>query len=44
MVLVGVPGLGLSNNIPNMRGFRVNMTHEERMGRSQKQPVGHHAA
>jgi len=32
MVLVGVPGLGLSNNIPNMRGFRVNMTHEERMG------------
>ena len=32
MVLVGVPGLGLSNNIPNMRGFRVNMTHEERNG------------
>jgi pimeloyl-ACP methyl ester carboxylesterase len=32
MVLVGVPGLGLSNNIPNMRGFRANMTHEERMG------------
>jgi len=32
MVLVGVPGLGLSNNIPNMRGFRVNMTQEERMG------------
>ena len=32
MVLVGVPGLGLSNNIPNMRGFRPNMTHEERMG------------
>ena len=31
MVLVGVPGLGLSNNIPNMRGFRANMTHEERM-------------
>ena len=31
MVLVGVPGLGLSNNIPNMRGFRVGMTSEERM-------------
>ena len=31
MVLVGVPGLGLSNNIPNMRGFRVGMTMEERM-------------
>ena len=31
MVLVGVPGLGLSNNIPNMRGFRVNMTYEERL-------------
>ena len=31
MVLVGVPGLGLSNNIPNMRGFKVGMTSEERM-------------
>ena len=31
MVLVGVPGLGLSNNIPNMRGFKVGMTLEERM-------------
>ena len=31
MVLVGVPGLGLSNNIPNMRGFRAGMTSEERM-------------
>ena len=31
MVLVGVPGLGLSNNIPNMRGFKVGMTVEERM-------------
>ncbi len=31
LVLVGVPGLGLSNNIPNMRGFRVNMTQEERL-------------
>ena len=31
MVLVGVPGLGLSNNIPNMRGFKVGMTIEERM-------------
>ena len=30
LVLVGVPGLGLSNNIPNMRGFRDNMTPEER--------------
>jgi 2-hydroxy-6-oxonona-2,4-dienedioate hydrolase len=31
LVLVGVPGLGLSNNITNMRGFRVNMTHEQRL-------------
>jgi pimeloyl-ACP methyl ester carboxylesterase len=31
MVLVGVPGLGLSNNIPNMRGFRAGMTSEEPM-------------
>jgi 2-hydroxy-6-oxonona-2,4-dienedioate hydrolase len=31
MVLVGVPGLGLSNNIPNMRGFRPGMTLPERM-------------
>jgi pimeloyl-ACP methyl ester carboxylesterase len=30
MVLVGVPGLGLSNNIVNMKGFRVNMSAEER--------------
>jgi pimeloyl-ACP methyl ester carboxylesterase len=30
LVLVGVPGLGLSNNIPNMRGFRDNMSPEER--------------
>lgn len=30
LVLVGVPGLGLSNNIPNMRGFRDHMTPEER--------------
>ena len=30
LVLVGVPGLGLSNNILNMRGFRDNMTEEER--------------
>jgi pimeloyl-ACP methyl ester carboxylesterase len=31
LVLVGVPGLGLSNNIVNMRGFRDNMTQEERL-------------
>jgi pimeloyl-ACP methyl ester carboxylesterase len=31
LVLVGVPGLGLSNNILNMRGFRDNMTTDERM-------------
>ncbi|CAN1545319.1 MhpC Predicted hydrolases or acyltransferases (alpha/beta hydrolase superfamily) [Burkholderiaceae bacterium] len=31
LVLVGVPGLGLSNNILNMRGFRDNMTDDERM-------------
>ncbi len=31
LVLVGVPGLGLSNNIPQMRGFRVGMTMPERM-------------
>ena len=31
LVLVGVPGLGLSNNIPNMRGFRPGMTLTERM-------------
>ena len=30
MVLVGVPGLGLSNNIVNMKGFRDNMTAQER--------------
>ena len=30
MVLVGVPGLGLSNNIVNMKGFRDNMTESER--------------
>ena len=30
MVLVGVPGLGLSNNIVNMKGFRDNMTVSER--------------
>ena len=30
MVLVGVPGLGLSNNIVNMKGFRENMSAEER--------------
>jgi 2-hydroxy-6-oxonona-2,4-dienedioate hydrolase len=30
MVLVGVPGLGLSNNIVNMKGFRDNMSPEER--------------
>ena len=30
LVLVGVPGLGLSNNIPSMRGFRDNMSPEER--------------
>jgi len=31
LVLVGVPGLGLSNNILNMRGFRDDMNEEERM-------------
>ena len=31
-VLVGVPGLGLSNNILNMRGFREDMSAEERLG------------
>lgn len=31
MVLVGVPGLGVSNNIPHMRGFKTGMTLEERM-------------
>jgi pimeloyl-ACP methyl ester carboxylesterase len=30
MVLVGVPGLGLSNNILNMRGFRGDMSDDER--------------
>lgn len=30
MVLVGVPGLGLSNNIVNMKGFRDNITAQER--------------
>ena len=30
MVLVGVPGLGLSNNIVNMKGFRDNMSQAER--------------
>ena len=30
MVLVGVPGLGLSNNIVNMKGFRDNMSADER--------------
>jgi pimeloyl-ACP methyl ester carboxylesterase len=31
LVLVGVPGLGLSNNILNMRGFRDNMSQDERL-------------
>lgn len=30
MVLVGVPGLGLSNNIVNMKGFRDDMSLQER--------------
>jgi pimeloyl-ACP methyl ester carboxylesterase len=30
LVLVGVPGLGLSNNILNMRGFRDDMSDDER--------------
>ena len=30
LVLVGVPGLGLSNNILNMRGFRDDMSDAER--------------
>jgi pimeloyl-ACP methyl ester carboxylesterase len=32
LVSVGVPGLGLSNNILNMRGFREDMSAEERLG------------
>ena len=30
LVLVGIPGLGLSNQIPNMRGFRADMTQQQR--------------
>lgn len=30
LVLVGIPGLGLSDQILNMRGFRADMTGEER--------------
>ena len=30
LVLVGIPGLGLSNQITNMRGFRADMTQQQR--------------
>ena len=30
LVLVGIPGLGLSNQIVNMRGFKAGMSKEER--------------
>jgi pimeloyl-ACP methyl ester carboxylesterase len=30
LVLVGIPGLGLSNQIANMRGFRADMTQQQR--------------
>jgi pimeloyl-ACP methyl ester carboxylesterase len=30
MVMVGIPGLGLSNQIVNMRGFRADMTQQQR--------------
>ena len=30
LVLVGIPGLGLSNQIVNMRGFRADMTQQQR--------------
>ncbi len=30
LVLVGIPGLGLSNQIANMRGFRADMTLQQR--------------
>jgi len=30
LVLVGIPGLGLSNHIVNMRGFRADMTQQQR--------------
>ncbi len=31
LVLVGIPGLGLSNQIVNMRGFREDMTQQQRL-------------